>query len=101
MTEEGLFFRYRHNDDFGVPETTFMICSFWYIEALAMVGRVDEAARRFEQMISYSNHLGLLSEDVNSVDGSQWGNFPQTYSHVGLINAAFRIGRKIDKPDFL
>ncbi|MCC5919739.1 MAG: glycoside hydrolase family 15 protein [Cyclobacteriaceae bacterium] len=100
-TEEGLFYRYRHADDFGEPETTFLICSFWYVEALACVGRVDEAILHFEQLIGYGNHVKLLSEDVDAQTGSQWGNFPQAYSHVGLMNAAFRISRKLDQPNFL
>ena len=100
-TPEGLFYRYRHEDDFGMPETTFLICSFWYIEALACVGRVEDAAREFEHILQYTNHLGLLSEDVDARTGSQWGNFPQAYSHVGLVNAAYRISKKIDNPNFL
>ena len=98
---DGLFYRYKHTDDFGEPETTFLICAFWYVEALACVGRVDDAIRYFENLVSYSNHVGLLSEDVKAEDGSMWGNFPQAYSHVGLLNAASRISRKLDLPDFL
>ena len=100
-TPEGLFYRYRHADDFGTPETTFLICSFWYVEALACVGRLDDAMREFEKILQYTNHLGLLSEDVDAKTGSQWGNFPQAYSHVGLVNAAYRIAKKIDQPNFL
>jgi GH15 family glucan-1,4-alpha-glucosidase len=100
-TKEGLFYRYRHADDFGTPETTFLICSFWYVEALAVVGRVDDAIREFEKLIGYTNHLGLLSEDVDAKTGSQWGNFPQAYSHVGLMNAAYRIAKKLDRPGFV
>ncbi|MEQ9364741.1 MAG: glycoside hydrolase family 15 protein [Leptospirales bacterium] len=100
-TEKGLFYRYLHEDDFGKPHTTFLICSFWYIEALATVGRTDEAVAGFRNLLSYANHLGLFSEDVDNQDGSQWGNFPQTYSHVGLMNAASRIARSLDRPDFL
>ncbi|MBD2722293.1 glycoside hydrolase family 15 protein [Hymenobacter armeniacus] len=100
-TPEGLFYRYRHPDDFGTPETTFLICSFWYVEALACVGRVDDAIREFEKLTRYTNHLGLLSEDVDAKTGSQWGNFPQAYSHVGLMNAAYRISKKLDKPSFV
>jgi GH15 family glucan-1,4-alpha-glucosidase len=100
-TPEGLFYRYRHADDFGTPETTFLICSFWYVEALACVGRVEEAIVEFEKLITYTNHLGLLSEDVDAKTGSQWGNFPQAYSHVGLVNAAYRIAKKLDKPNFV
>ncbi|MCO4294410.1 glycoside hydrolase family 15 protein [Solitalea sp. MAHUQ-68] len=96
----GLFYRYKHKDDFGVPETTFLITAFWHVEALACVGRTDEAVHAFENLLKYTNHLGLLSEDVLSSDGSQWGNFPQAYSHVGLMNAAYRIAKKMDKPDF-
>ncbi|MEH0158471.1 glycoside hydrolase family 15 protein [Limibacter armeniacum] len=98
---DGLFYRYKHSDDFGKPESTFLVCAFWYIEALACVGRLEEAIKYFEQISSYSNHLGLLSEDVDERNGSQWGNFPQTYSHVGQINAAYRIAKKLDLPNFL
>ncbi|RPD48005.1 glycoside hydrolase family 15 protein [Hymenobacter sediminis] len=100
-TPEGLFYRYRHADDFGTPETTFLICSFWYVEALASVGRVEEAITEFEKLTTYTNHLGLLSEDVDAKTGSQWGNFPQAYSHVGLVNAAYRIAQKLAKPNFI
>jgi GH15 family glucan-1,4-alpha-glucosidase len=100
-TESGLFYRYIHNDDFGKPKTTFLICSFWYVEALACVGRVDEAVEEFEKLLKYCNHLLLFSEDVDGKDGSQWGNFPQAYSHVGLMNAAYRIAVKLDRPVFL
>ena len=101
FAQDGLFYRYKHVDDFGEPETTFLICAFWYVEALACVGRVDEAIKYFEKLVSYANHVGLLSEDVKASDGSMWGNFPQAYSHIGLLNAANRIARKLDKPDFL
>jgi len=100
-SDNGLFYRYKHEDDFGVPETTFLICAFWYVETLAAVGRVEDAIEKFESLIKYSNHLGLLSEDVHAASGSQWGNFPQTYSHVGLVNAAYRIAKKLDKPNFM
>ncbi len=99
--DSGLFYRYRHEDDFGIPRSTFLITAFWHVEALACVGRIEEARRRFEQLLAYSNHLGLLSEDVDAHTGSQWGNFPQAYSHVGLMNAAYRISKKMDMPNFL
>lgn len=101
LAKDFLFYRYRHKDDFGVPETTFLVCAFWYIEALACVNRLDEAIEGFETLTKYCNHLQLFSEDVDQYNGSQWGNFPQTYSHVGLMNAAFRIGKKLDLPSFL
>ncbi|GMQ33936.1 glycoside hydrolase family 15 protein [Algoriphagus taiwanensis] len=101
LAKDYLFYRYKHMDDFGVPETTFLICAFWYIEALACVNRLDEAIEGFETLTKYCNHLNLFSEDVDQATGSQWGNFPQAYSHVGLMNAAFRIGKKLDRPNFL
>lgn len=98
--ENGLFYRYLHRDDFGKPKATFLVCAFWYVEALACVGRLDEAQEVFKKLLSYGNHLMLFSEDVNDQDGSQWGNFPQAYSHVGLVNAAYRIATKLDSPAF-
>lgn len=100
-TTNGLFYRYLHADDFGKPKTTFLITAFWYIEALACVGRLNEAIDNFNKLMEYTNHLGLLSEDVDASDGSQWGNFPQAYSHVGLMNAAYRIAKKLDRPAFM
>ncbi len=100
-TPNGLFYRYLHADDFGAPKATFLICAFWYVEALACVGRVDDAIKEFEGLLKYSNHLKLFSEDVLESDGSMWGNFPQAYSHVGLMNAAYRIATKLDRPIFL
>jgi GH15 family glucan-1,4-alpha-glucosidase len=97
----GLFYRYLYADDFGKPKTTFLICAFWYVEALAAVGRTDDAIREFESLLQFSNHLLLFSEDVDEETGSQWGNFPQAYSHVGLMNAAYRISMKLDRPIFL
>jgi GH15 family glucan-1,4-alpha-glucosidase len=97
----GLFYRYKHEDDFGTPQSTFLITAFWHVEALACTGRINEARERFEQLLKYTNHLGLLSEDVEASTGSQYGNFPQAYSHVGLMNAAYRISKKLDYPDFL
>jgi GH15 family glucan-1,4-alpha-glucosidase len=84
-------FRYIAPDDFGAPETSFSICTFWYIEALATIGRRDEARVLFENMLQRRTALGLLSEDVDPVTGELWGNFPQTYSLVGLIHAAMRL----------
>jgi GH15 family glucan-1,4-alpha-glucosidase len=86
-------FRYIAPDDFGSPETSFTICSFWYIDALAAIGRVDEARQQFESLLARRNHLGLLSEDMAFEDGEAWGNFPQTYSHVGIVIAAMRLSR--------
>ena len=76
------------------PETAFVVCTFWYIDALAAIGRVEEARELFEHLLSCRNHLGLLSEDIDPKTGELWGNFPQTYSMVGLINSATRLSRK-------
>jgi GH15 family glucan-1,4-alpha-glucosidase len=100
LTANGLFYRYKHDDDIGFPESTFLVCAFWYVDALACVGRIDDAIGNLDRLLGFSNHLGIFSEDATP-DGSQWGNFPQTYSHVGLINAVCRIARKLDKADFL
>ncbi len=86
-------FRYIAADDFGEPENAFNICTFWYIDALASIGRIDEARDLFENMLSLRNPLGLLSEDIDPATGTLWGNFPQTYSMAGIINVAVRLSR--------
>ncbi len=86
-------YRYMNPDDFGMPETAFNICTFWYIDALAAVGRRREARELFCNMLDRRNGLGLLSEDLDPATGELWGNFPQTYSMVGIINGATRLSR--------
>ncbi|SEL74188.1 Glucoamylase (glucan-1,4-alpha-glucosidase), GH15 family [Roseateles sp. YR242] len=88
--------RYEAPDDFGRPETAFNICAFWRIDALARIGRTDEAREIFEALLASRNHLGLLSEDTHPVTGELWGNFPQTYSMVGIINGAMRLSKPWD-----
>jgi GH15 family glucan-1,4-alpha-glucosidase len=88
--------RYEAADDFGRPETAFNICTFWRIDALSRIGRTEEAREIFEQMLAIRNPLGLLSEDTHEQTGEMWGNFPQTYSMVGLINAAVRLSPRWD-----
>jgi len=97
-TPDGLFLRYKQ-DEQGKSTTSFLICAFWYAEALACTGQFDESCRLITKLLSYANHLGLYSEDAD-FSGGQWGNFPQTYSHVGFINAVYRISKKLDKPFF-
>jgi GH15 family glucan-1,4-alpha-glucosidase len=94
--EGGLLRRYTAPDDFGHTEATFTVCTFWLVEALAMLGRTDEASQLFERLLRLDNGLGLYSEDILPGSLEQSGNFPQTYSHVGLINAAFRLSRPWD-----
>ena len=84
-------FRYSAPDDFGAPATAFNVCTFWYVDALATLGRREEARELFENMLARRNRLGLLSEDLDVATGELWGNFPQTYSMVGLINSAMRL----------
>ena len=86
--------RYDEADDFGTPATAFNVCTFWYADALAATGRADEARELFDHMLARRNPLGLLSEDIDPDTGEHWGNFPQTYSLVGLINAAVRLSRR-------
>ncbi len=90
----GLIHRYTMQDDFGATENAFLICSFWLAEAYARLGRTAEAETLFKRLLEAANPLGLYSEDLDPKSGEQWGNFPQTYSHVGLINAAFALARK-------
>lgn len=93
LKRDSYLFRYIAPDDFGAPETSFSICTFWYIDALITIGRCDEARGLFENMLSRRNTLGLLSEDVDPNTGELWGNYPQTYSLVGLIHVATRLSR--------
>ncbi len=86
-------FRYVEADDFGEPETAFNFCTFWFIEALHLNGRTEEAREIFEQMLSRRTHAGLLSEDISLGDNELWGNYPQTYSLVGIINCAVLLSR--------
>lgn len=80
--------RYAAEDDFGLPETAFNICTFWLIDALARTGREEEARSLFVTMLGHRTRSGLLSEDMDFETGELWGNFPQTYSLVGVINCA-------------
>lgn len=93
----GFVMRYDDPDDFGLPETAFLLCSFWYVNALALAGRHARALELFEKILAVRNHVGLLAEDVapakDGVHARLWGNFPQTYSHVGLILCAMRLSR--------
>jgi GH15 family glucan-1,4-alpha-glucosidase len=85
--------RYAAEDDFGLPETAFNFCTFWLIEALHIVGREEEARELYEHMLTRLTPAGLLSEDTDFHTGELWGNYPQTYSLVGLINCAVLLSR--------
>ena len=90
-------FRYLDADDFGVPDNAFVICTFWYINALVALGRREEARRLFEYVLDCRTALGLLAEHIDVTTHEQWGNFVQTYSMVGLINSAIRLSRRWDE----
>jgi GH15 family glucan-1,4-alpha-glucosidase len=89
-------FRYVEQDDFGVPENAFIVCTFWYVNALAALGRRDEARALFEKLLACRNRHGLLAEHVDVRTGEHWGNFVQTYSMVGIISSAIRLSVRWD-----
>jgi GH15 family glucan-1,4-alpha-glucosidase len=93
LTRSGFLLRYDEKDDFGTPSTSFNICTFWLADALFAIGRVEEARAIFEGLLARRNHVGLLSEDIDPATGALWGNFPQTYSMVGIIVTAMRLSR--------
>jgi GH15 family glucan-1,4-alpha-glucosidase len=85
--------RYAAEDDFGLPETEFLVCRFWLIDALAALGRREEARDRYQDALSLRNSYGLLAEDIHPQTGALWGNFPQTYSMAGVILSAMRLSQ--------
>jgi GH15 family glucan-1,4-alpha-glucosidase len=89
LSNDGWLFRYRLDDGLGQPKVAFVICTFWLVEALAAIGRAEEAKAVMRHVHSALSPLGLLSEDYETPNLRMWGNFPQAYSHVGLIHAAF------------
>ncbi len=95
--ESTFIYRYQRGDDFGKPKHAFVICTYWLIEALAKLGEVDRARKILIDSLRAANHVGLLSEHFDVKNNQQTGNFPQCYSHVGLINAAFAVSLEWDK----
>lgn len=90
-------YRYIEQDDFGVPENAFLVCTLWFVNALAAIGEKAEARVLFEKVLALRNRHGLLSEDIDTATGELWGNFVQTYSMVGLIGAAVRLSLPWDE----
>lgn len=88
LCENGLMYRYRNDDDFGMPSSSFTLCTFWMIDALYKIGDQDKARAMFERVLSLGNHVGLFSEDIAVKSGRLLGNFPQAYSHLALIDSA-------------
>jgi GH15 family glucan-1,4-alpha-glucosidase len=84
-------YRYVERDDFGAPENAFLVCTFWYVNALAALGRTDEARTLFEKLLACRNRHGLLAEHIDPRNGAMWGNFVQTYSMAGIIDSAHRL----------
>ena len=98
LTEDGLVLRYRNQeglnaDGLSGEEGTFVICSFWLVSALAKAGEVERAEALFDKLVSYANDLGLLAEEIDTANGVLLGNFPQAFSHIGLITAAWEIDK--------
>ncbi|WP_026714858.1 glycoside hydrolase family 15 protein [Flavobacterium daejeonense] len=93
LSREGLLYRYKSADDFGQPTSSFTICSFWYINSLYKIGKYQEAKMLFERILTYSNHLGLFSEDLDFKTKRLLGNFPQAYSHLALIETAINLSQ--------
>ena len=98
LTEDGLVLRYRNEEGLNADgltgeEGTFVICSFWLVSALAKAGEIERAEKLFDTLAGYANDLGLLAEEIDTVNGELLGNFPQAFSHIGLITAAWEIDK--------
>ncbi|HKX25084.1 MAG TPA: glycoside hydrolase family 15 protein, partial [Actinomycetota bacterium] len=91
--ERGLVYRYRAADGLEGEEGTFLLCTFWLAQAQALAGEVDQARATFERAVAYVNDVGLLAEEVDPALGEMIGNYPQAFSHIGLVNAAWAIAQ--------
>jgi pentatricopeptide repeat protein len=101
LVSDSLVYRYdpaASPDGLQGSEGTFSICTFWYVDALARSGRLEEARLTFDKMLTYGNHVGLFSEEIGP-SGEQLGNFPQAFSHLSLITAAVNLDYLLDHPD--
>jgi GH15 family glucan-1,4-alpha-glucosidase len=100
LARDGLVYRYQERTDDGLPpgEGAFGICSFWAVECLTRGGNPEEAAHVFERLLAFGNDLGLLAEEIDPVTGAALGNFPQAFTHIGLINAALTLAASLDQP---
>ena len=94
LSHEGLLYRYKNEDDFGLPSSSFTICTFWFINSLFKIGEEEKAMKLFDKLLGYSNHLGLFSEDIDFKTKRLLGNFPQAYSHLALIECAVNFSNK-------
>ena len=101
LLHKGLMYRYNSKDDFGLPSSAFTICTFWLVRALFIIGEKNEARCLFDEILKYSNHLGLFSEDLNFDTKEQLGNFPQAYSHLALVNTAILFAEEDKTQQFI
>jgi GH15 family glucan-1,4-alpha-glucosidase len=101
LYHNGLVYRYLANDDFGKTTSSFTICTFWLIQALFRIGMKEDAKIIFENLLTYGNHLGLFSEDIDFSTKRLLGNFPQAYSHLALINTASMFSEENVIPKFI
>jgi GH15 family glucan-1,4-alpha-glucosidase len=101
LSNDGLLYRYKNEDDFGLPSSSFTICTFWFINSLFKIGEEEKAMKLFDQLLSYSNHLGLFSEDIDFKTKRLLGNFPQAYSHLALIECAINFSKKATEQQVL
>ncbi|MEM7484812.1 MAG: glycoside hydrolase family 15 protein [Bacteroidota bacterium] len=101
LSNDGLLYRYKNEDDFGLPSSSFTICTFWFINSLFKIGEEEKALEHFERLLGYSNHLGLFSEDIDFKTKRLLGNFPQAYSHLALIECAINFSRKKNEEKIL
>jgi len=96
LSKNGLMYRYKNRDDFGLPTSSFTICTFWLIQALDKIGERNQARELFDRLLTYSNHVGLFSEDIDFESKRLLGNFPQAYSHLALIETAMLFSKDIE-----
>ena len=101
LSNDGLLYRYKNEDDFGLPSSSFTICTFWFINSLFKIGEEERAQKLFDKILSYSNHLGLFSEDIDFKTKRLLGNFPQAYSHLALIECAVNFANKASEEKVL
>ncbi len=101
LSNDGLLYRYKNEDDFGLPSSSFTICTFWFINSLFKIGEEEKAMALFDTLLTYSNHLGLFSEDIDFKTKRLLGNFPQAYSHLALIECAINFSNKATEQQVL
>ncbi len=99
LIQNGFVFRYKEADEFGKPENAFIVCTFWMINALYLIGDEEQARQMLENIMAHANVLGLFSEDVDPVSGRLTGNFPQGYSHLAFIQTVFLMETQYDWSD--